>query len=91
MAWNARKTQILKELVQERIQIENSVSLTLKYQLPRTVLQVIGSHCDDATRQAILNDLIDDKVAMLLVDRAEKQAQDANLGDIVTDLNTNKE
>jgi len=91
MAWNARKTDLIKQLLVERIRIENNPDVFIRYGLTKTALQVISSHCNDATRQAILNELIDDKVAMLAIDRADTQAKDAALGDITTDLNTNKE
>jgi hypothetical protein len=91
MAWSPEKTELLRRLVGERLRLESSPNRYIKYGLARTVLQIIGSHCDDATRQAILNDLIDDKVAMLEVDKAEIQAQANSADTDTTTLNSMKE
>jgi len=91
MAWNARKTDLLLGLIAERNMVTNSPELAVKYGITKNAMQVIGSNCDDATRQAILNELIEDKLRMNAIDKAERQAQANSLDLITTELNSNKE
>jgi hypothetical protein len=91
MAWNAEKTELLKQLLHERKVIESRPELAIKYGINKSVIQVIGSHCSEAVRQAILNELITDKLNMIAIDRAERQAYEQSLTDSETNLNSNKE
>lgn len=91
MAWTQRKTEILLALIAERFKIQSNPDLARKYGIQKNIMQVIGSHCDDATRQAILNEFIDDKLRMNAIDKAEREAQSNSIDGITTELNLNKE
>jgi len=91
MAWNANKTDLLKQLLKERMASSNQRDLAIKYGITKSALQVIGSHIDDTAKQNILNELIVDKVAMLTIDKAEEQGKIDALTGIQADLNSNKE
>lgn len=65
VAWNSTKQSVIKDLLQERVRVESSPSVIEDWDLSRTWMQIINSHVNDAQKQLILNDLIDDKVHYL--------------------------
>jgi len=65
VAWTQIKQDVLKDLIRERITVEQTPKLSEEWLLSRTLLQILNIYLSDAIKQNILNDLIDDKIAYL--------------------------
>lgn len=65
MAWTNDKNILLRDLLNERIGVENSVTQSASWELTRSWIQILNAYVTNAQKQLVLNDLIDDKVAYL--------------------------
>jgi hypothetical protein len=84
VAWNQTKQNVLRDLLQERVQVEQYASTYDEWGLTRSWISIINSYVTDTIKQNILNDLIDDKVAYLQSQQNVKSAEITALQDTIT-------
>jgi len=91
MAWTPDKAVLLGNLFRERLVVENDPDLVLQWGLTRSWANILNQNVTDASKQLILNELIDDKIIYLNNVSDNASAIITNAGTDIVDLNTNKE
>lgn len=79
MAWTETKQSLIRDMLQERVQVESNRGLSEEWGITRSWMEIINSYVTDAIKQNILNDLIDDKIAYLQIIQASNTSQNASL------------
>jgi len=91
MAWTPDKAVLLGNLFRERLVVENDPDLVLQWGLTRSWANILNQNVTDASKQLILNELIDDKIIYLNNVSDNASAIITNAGTDIVDLNANKE
>jgi hypothetical protein len=79
MAWTQSKQDLLKNLLTERVRVEQSPEAVANWGITVGWMQILNTYVTDAIKQNVLNDLIDDKIAYLQTIQASNTSENSSL------------